>query len=183
MLKKLGSLVLCTLTLVATMPLSGCTASAAQIQGDGAALAQALNSLAAVETTEGNTEAAANLTKAADAMLAATKNWSTGTPTAIITDAANVAEIALAAIPQTAAIAPFIPIAVAALDVLLANIPGAAVAPNMRGVAPMYSSFVPAHKLGRSKRGDFIAAWNETVREHPSVGVKPLSQSFRDKVL
>jgi hypothetical protein len=98
-----------------------CKLTSTSIAADGQAVATALNSIA-VELAKTNPTLAANLKTAATALVTATANWQTGTPTADIETAATAIEALLNAIPQTAAYAPFVAIAVAALDIILANI-------------------------------------------------------------
>lgn len=163
-----------------TISATGCTTSASQVQQDGATIAQAIQQIAALETEQGNTALAQNLTTASQALEAATANYQTGSATAIIGDAATAVEVALAAIPTTAAYAPLVPIAVAAIDTLLSNIgtktttPAAApaAAPSVFGAHAMVAS--PAtrlvqikanapkipHRILRSPEGDFKSAWN-----------------------
>jgi hypothetical protein len=150
---------------------TGCTVSAAQIQADGKALHEALLSVANIYTLTSPT-AAANLVTAANALLAVTQNWQTGSSIAIFNDAANAVEVILAAIPQTAAIAPLIPIAVAALDILLANVnPKASNAVALHAMAspkgnPYRGKATIKHRMGRSIEGDFKAAWNKAAAEN-----------------
>lgn len=157
-----------------TMTVTGCPANAsAQVRADGAAIAQAITSIAALETQQGNTALAQQLTLAANSLAAATQNFATGSATAIITDAATALEVALAAIPVTAAYAPLIPIAVAAIDALLANIGAAPATPtaaalhsNVGARLASLKGYKVPHHFGRSKAYDFRAAWDGTVQAY-----------------
>lgn len=98
-----------------------CHITPATIAADGQAVGTALNQIAtALEATDPSM--ASKLQAAASALVAATSNWTTGSATADINDAAQVVEAILAAVPTTAPFAGFVAIAVAALDVLIANV-------------------------------------------------------------
>jgi hypothetical protein len=163
---KLGAWAMIALLFLAIVPVTGCAVTAAEIQADGAAVGKAMLSVAEIEEST-NPALAQNLTLAANSLIAATANWQTGSSTAIINNALNVAEVALAAIPQTAAIAPLIPIAEAALDILVANINPNAV--STTHLTARYSLPSIHHRLGRSPKGDFISAWNGVVNAHPKL--------------
>jgi hypothetical protein len=98
-----------------------CHITAAEIKTDGAAVAQAINNIASIEATTDPT-LGGQLSAAANGLLAVTNNWTTGSPVADFNDAASAVEAALALIPQTSALVPFVEIAVTALDILIANI-------------------------------------------------------------
>jgi hypothetical protein len=98
-----------------------CKITSAQIAADGKAVASAGTAIAnAVAATD--PALASELTTVSNALSAATTNWQTGTPTTDINTAATALEAVLNAIPETAPYASFVGIAVAALDVLIANI-------------------------------------------------------------
>lgn len=167
----------------ATVPMMGCSPTASSIQADGNALAQALSSIAAIEQAT-NPSIAAQLTQAANGLKAAVANFTLGSPSAILNDAATAAEVALSLVPQTAAIAPLVPIAVAALQVLLGNIPGfngptpAPAATVARVALPRaYLGYQAPHKMFRSKRNDFIAGWNGVVAQHPELKSAHINQN------
>ncbi|MGB9407791.1 MAG: hypothetical protein WCA89_09650 [Terracidiphilus sp.] len=168
---KLAGLALSALMLFATIPTpvlvvgataaavgtTGCAITAAQMAADGQAVANAVLAIAKITT---DPTLAANLITAANGLVSATANWQTGSPTAIINDAAGIVEVALAAIPQTAIFAPLVPIAVAALDIILANTQ-AAPAAALRATAPNpYHGYKISHRFGRTPVGDFKASWN-----------------------
>ena len=146
---------------------TGCTVTAAQISSDGQTVANALLAIAKLEAVA-DPSLAANLTSAANALIAATANWTSGSGLAIFNDAAQVAEAALAAIPQTAIIAPLIPIAVAALDILIADISSGSVGLSAN-VNPYRGKAQIHHRFLRSPEGDFKAAWNTVVNAHPDL--------------
>jgi hypothetical protein len=166
-----GSVVAATGVSTLLLGTTGCGVTPAQIQADGKALDEALLSIANVYTLT-NPTAAANLVAAANALLAITQNWQTGSSIALFNDAANVVEVALAAIPQTAVFAPLVPIAVAALDILVANVnPTGSSAVTLHTMAspqgnPYRGKATIHHRIGRSLEGDFKAAWNKTVEEN-----------------
>lgn len=157
--------------------ITGCVPAATQIAADGKVVGQAMLSIAAIEQVS-NPALAANLTAAANGIIAATSNWTTGSTLALVNDAAQVAEVALAAIPQTAAIAPLIPIAIAALDIIIAQAgaPTAnvatAVTAHMR-TAPIINQYRGrahiSHRPFRSIEGDFTATWNSEAKKHPAL--------------
>ena len=150
----------------ATLTMTACTLSDAQIAADGAAVAQACLSIAADPAIPAGI--AQKLTTAAQALAAATANWQTGNPTAIIASLAAGVEVILAAIPVTAPFAMLVPIAVAAIEILISNI-HTANPQLMAARAPIpdvYAHAVIHHRLGRSPEGDFKAAWNELIEKH-----------------
>ena len=97
-----------------------CKISPATIAADGAAVGKALNQIAAACQAT-NPTLASDLNLAASALVAATANWTTGTPTTDIETAANAILAVLSAIPETAPYAVFVGIAVDALELLIAN--------------------------------------------------------------
>ena len=173
---------LCALAFL--LPTEGCSPTTTQIQNDGQALYNTLAQVAAVEQPL-NPSLSANLLLAAKGLLAVTSVWQTGSPVADFNDAATAVEVALAAIPQTAAVAPFVPIIVGGIDAIIANIPGA----KATTVSTVYSAqanglnlaayrleavSVVKHKAFRSPEGDFKAAWNGEVTSHPVPGIFPI---------
>jgi hypothetical protein len=98
-----------------------CHITAAEIKTDGAAVAAAINNVASIVATT-NPTLGGELSSSANGLLAVTNNWTTGSPVADFNDAASAVEAALALIPQTSALVPFVEIAVTALDILIANI-------------------------------------------------------------
>lgn len=144
----------------------GCAPTDTQIQQDGNVVATAILNIAALEQPV-NPALAAQLVTAANDLKSATANWTTGSTVAIINTAAQAAEIALAAIPQTAAFAPLIPIAVAALDLLIENVAQPAVSAHVlsASTATNYHGATIPHRLFRSREGDFKAEWNEKAKQ------------------
>jgi hypothetical protein len=181
-MNKLCALALSALTLFSTLPTSvlavgasaavlgtsGCTTTAAQMAADGKAAGEAALQVALLIEDPAK---AADVTMAANGLISATSNWQSGSTTAYINDAAGVLEIALAAIPQTAIIAPLIPLAVALLDTIIANTTQAASAGAMKALAPnpYRSKAAIHHRFLRSQEGDFKAAWNAVVSAHPEL--------------
>jgi hypothetical protein len=170
-----------------------CTITASEIQADGMAVSNALLAVAKIEAAISPT-LAANLTTAAQALLAVTSTWTSTSAITLFNDAATAAEIALAAIPETAAIAPLIPIAIAALDILMAQLPTSPAAGKVAAkLGPKeykamndriaayafthpnpYRLSVPTsilihHAFMRSPRDDFRAAWNSVAKAHPDL--------------
>jgi hypothetical protein len=166
-----------------------CTITDSEIKAAGQTIGKALNSIAALEQAT-NPTLAADLTTAANALVTVTSNWTSGSSKALFDDAANAVEAVLAAIPMTAAYAPFVAIAVAALDLLISNIgtPPApltvdavkatlarieALPPNpYRGMAQI------VHHHGKSLLDDFVAAWDAEVDKQPELGIKKLKHGL-----
>jgi hypothetical protein len=157
---------LIAILLLGALPLmtTGCTPSAAEIAADGNAVATALLSIAALEQPTDPT-AAANLTTAANALKAATANWTTGSPTADINSAATAVEVVLASIPQTAIYAPLVAITVAALDAILAAT-GVKSAEATASKNP-YHGMAKIHRslLHPTLEGAFKAAWKKAIKD------------------
>ena len=164
-------------TVTAFVPfLAGCTVTPAQVAADGEAINTALIAIGVVYPA-----AAVKLDAAGAAIVAATQNWTTGSTTALINDAAQAAEAVLAAIPQTATVALLIPIAIAAIDILINSIPpppvsvsNAHIPFNAAHQNPYKLSLADqkkliTHQMLRSPAGDFKAAWNKVVAEHPEL--------------
>lgn len=159
-----------------------CTISASEIKADGQAIAAALEDIAVLEQPIDPT-LAANITTAANALLTVTSNWTDGSSEALFNDAASAVEAVLAAIPETAAYAPFVAIAVAALDILIANI-GTPAAPvttaSVRATMDRIDALPPnpwrgkatiVHHHNHSLLQDFVESWNEEVDKQPTLGV------------
>jgi hypothetical protein len=170
-----------------------CTINANEIKTDGAAVAQAVNNIATVLASEGQTQLAGQLSSAANALLAVTNNWTTGSAVADFNDAAQAVEAVLALIPTTSALIPFIEIAVTALDILIANIgtsPAAGQPPTpitLESVKAMQAKIAtfPANPYRgkvaierhhfQSPRSAIKDTWNKAVDTHPAVGIAKLS--------
>ena len=165
---KLGAWLLIALTLSATLPTTGCTASSSELQSDATTLASALNNLAAAIQTSDAT-AANNLKTAAAALTAAVQSGITGPAWEQVLNAATSgAEVVLSAIPVTAPYAALLAIAVAAAETIIANtLSGrtsvkAEVAGN-NGNLLWYTRTgrgLLRHRFGRGPAGDFKASWN-----------------------
>lgn len=160
-----------------------CKITAASIAADGQAVATACTNIAtAIEAT--NPTAAADLTQAAAELVAATANWQTGSPTQDINTAATAVEAILAEIPSTAPYAAFVAIAVAALDIILANVKtqpvqtGDAVGDALKVKTAVkslppnpYRGLVLIHRhFMQNYRSAFIETWNTEVDEQPELG-------------
>jgi hypothetical protein len=98
-----------------------CKAIDKQIAADGKAISSAILSISTALSTT-SPEIAATLAEAASTLVAATSNFKTGDLTDDINTAATAIESILSVIPVTAPYASFVAIAVAALDVLIANL-------------------------------------------------------------
>lgn len=155
---------------VMAFPITGCKVSDSQIRADGAAIAQAVQSIANLEQQQGNTALAQQLSAAAQALQAATSNYSSGSTLAIINSSAGALEVALAAIPATAAYAPLVPIAIGAIDILVADLGGTVQTKPTANPRLMQLKMQAAtsvhHRMMRSPEGDFKSAWNDTVTSH-----------------
>lgn len=180
--QKLMALAMIVLLFPAMIPIQGCTVTTAQIKADGQAIAQALDNVAN-QLEAANPDLAAKLHTSASSISAITANWQTGNALVEFNDAANAAEIVLAAIPITAPYASLVSIAVAAIDILVANVNPNAVALRAE-VGPDASALAEYrnrgeqmihHRMLRSKEGDLKAAWNDTVKTQnldPSLALK-----------
>lgn len=165
---KFGVWMLIALTLCATLPTSGCTASASELQSDATTLASALNNLAAViQTSDAN--AASNLKTAAAALTAAAQSGTTG-PTweQALNAATSGAEVVLSAIPVTAPYAALLAIAVVAAEAIIAETESgrASVKAETAGNNTNLLWYLRTgrgllrHRFGRGPAGDFKASWN-----------------------
>jgi hypothetical protein len=165
---RLGAWMLIALTLSATLPTTGCTASASELQSDATTLAAALNNLAAVVQTSDAT-VANNLKTAAAALTAAVQSGTTGPAWEQVLNAATSgAEVVLSAIPVTAPYAALLAIAVAAAEAIIANTMSTgtqvkAEAPGNNANLLWYvrtGRGLLRHRFGRGPAGDFKASWN-----------------------
>jgi len=165
---KLGAWMLIALTLSATLPTTGCTASTSELQSDATALASALNNLAAVIQPSDAT-AASNLKTAAAALTAAAQSGTTGPAwEQVLNTATSGAEVVLAAIPVTAPYAALLAIAVAAAEAIIANtvsgrtsVKAEATGNNANLLWYMRTGRgLLRHRFGRGPAGDFKASWN-----------------------
>ena len=165
---KLGAWMLIALTLGATLPTAGCTASTSELESDATALASALNNLAVV-IQPSDAAAANNLKTAAAALTAAAQSGAIGPAWEQALNAATSgAEVVLAAIPVTAPYAALLAIAVAAAEVIIANtVSGrtqvkAEAAGNNTNLLwyRQIGRGLIRHRFGRSPAGDFKASWN-----------------------
>lgn len=152
------------LLLIPMTLLQGCTPSAAQIQGDGAAIATMLNQIAIVIAPTDPTDATA-LQTAAAGITAATANWTSNSPIAILTAATNAVEVVLVRIGQNntvvALVADLLPIVTAAITVLISSVQNQPVPAEARKVIP--------HRIGRSPEADVNAAWQAKAKLHPQL--------------
>jgi hypothetical protein len=171
---------MCAMTVTTTA--TGCTAAevATQIKNDGAAVAAAAENVAtALQATDSSL--ASKLEMAAQALQAVTQNFTAGSAVAYINDAANAVEVILALIPITAPFAALIPIVVAAIDLLIANLPAPTSTSLVGTRKVIYNPYrtpnvdkLITHRFGRSKAGDIKAAFNKLATAHPEWKVSPV---------
>jgi len=161
----LAGIALSALMLTASLPMTGCTVTDAQIRADANAVATAMENIAVVLKND-NPEYADKLAMAGASLRAAAANYKTGSSEALLNTAASIAEITLSQIPQTSEYAPLVAIAVAAVEVLLANLPQSNAVKAMavpRQPNPYHGQAIIKHRALRSPEGDFKAAWNEAA--------------------
>ena len=153
-----------------------CKLNAATVAADGQVLGNTLEQIAtAVKPT--NPTLATQLDTAAQGIISATANWKEGDPTAILEDAEQVVDTALALIPLTAPYAVLVAIAFDGLNLLIAN------ASTQAAQATTTSSLGKAMLVGRAAaanpnpwngkadiehtgnlRKDYQTAWNNAVK-------------------
>ena len=165
---KLGVWMLIALTLTATLPAAGCTASASELQADATTLASAMSNLATAIQAQ-DAAVAGNLKTAAAALMAAAQSGLTG-PTweRALNAATSAAEVVLAAIPVTAPYAALLSVAVAAAEAIILNTKSGAALVTAREAGNNANLVWYArtgrgllkHRMGRSPAGDFKASWN-----------------------
>ena len=161
-----------------------CHITSSVIAADGQAVATAIKAIAAQPNIDPTV--AANLITAANTLVAVTSNWQTGTPVTDINTAAAAIEAILAVIPATAPYASFVAIAVAALDILIANLStqttqGPSYIGNAKAVLAHVDSLPPNHwrgvaviKHSGDLRKGFINTWNTQVAAQPQFGMPTL---------
>ena len=164
-----------------------CKVTANAIKADGAAVAQAITDIANQPSI--TPQLKTDLLAAAAALVAATSNWTTGSPVAIINDAAQAIEALLAAIPQTAPYAVFVGIAVAALDILIGNlgtqpVQGANTFANAKAVLAHIDTLPANPWRGQAQihrhvfegpRSALIGTWNDARKAHPELNFPALA--------
>lgn len=167
-----------------------CKVTAAAIQSDAATVAKAVDSIAtAVQATDPTLSS--ELTTAANALLTATANWTTGSPVAIINDAAQAIETVLGSIPLTAPYATFVGIAVAALDILIGNLgtqttqaTGTNTIANAHAVLAHVATLPPNPYRGKAEihrhvfegpRSALVNTWNDQTEKQPELKFPKLS--------
>lgn len=161
-----------------------CKITAQMIVADGAAVGQALENLAA-SIQPADPTLAAELTKAGQAIIEATKNWTDGSPINIVIDAENAAIAVLNVIPVTSPFAPLVAIAFAALNLLISNAQtqtqqtGNAIADAHTLLAHAAKTQSPwqgkakiEHNPFHSARKNFENTWNKTATP---LGVKSVT--------
>lgn len=164
-----------------------CKVTTQAIQSDAAAVATAIDNIAAQPDISATLKT--DLDAAAAALVAATSNWTTGSPVAVINDAAQAIEALLAAIPSTAPYAVFVGIAVAALDILIGNLATqptqtASTVANAKAVL-LHIDSLPANPWrGKAQihrhvfegpRAAFIGTWNDAVAANPTLKFSKLA--------
>ena len=176
-LSGIAGVMLMLLMLIPAPLMTGCAVTEAQIVADAQVVASAAQSvgnlLLATDAKLGN-----DIILAAKDLSAAASQWTSGSTLATITSALNALDIVLASIPipMVQLVAEFLPIAVAGIEAIFANLPANSV-PKMATVRQLrtYNGKMPIeyihHRIGRSLEGDFKAAWNSAVNAHPELHV------------
>jgi hypothetical protein len=162
-----------------------CKITSAQIAADGKAVGTAIDSIAGLLQATDPT-LATQLKAAGDALIQVTSNWVTGSPVAILQDAEQAVIVVLNLIPLTSIYAPFIAIAFAALNLLIAN---AVTQPQQTGNgvhdaylllhvaktqntdSPWFGKATIKHHWDKSPAQDFSTAWDGEVDLNPTLGV------------
>ena len=165
-----------------------CKINAAQIKADGQAVGTAVLDIAGLlQTTDPSL--AAQLTSAANGLIQVTANWQEGSAVAILQDAEQAVIVVLNLIPVTSPFAPFVAIAFAALNLLIANSQtqpqqtGDAlhdahllltVAKTLNTDSPWFGKAQIKHHFLNSPTKDFTSAWNGAVVANPEAGLAKL---------
>ena len=165
-----------------------CKINAAQIKADGQAVGTAVLDIAGLISAT-DPSLAAQLTAAANGLIEVTANWQDGSAVAILQDAEQAVIVVLNLIPLTSPFAPFVAIAFAALNLLIANSqtqtqqtgdgPHDAhllltVAKTLNTDSPWFNKAQIKHHTFNSPTKDFTSAWNGAVDANPSVGLAKL---------
>jgi hypothetical protein len=177
-LSALASVVPYAAVVVVVPVTTGCAVTEAQIVADAQVVASAAHSignlLLATDAKLGN-----DIILAANDLSTAASQWTTGGTLANITSALNAVDIILASIPipMVQLVAEFLPIAVAGIEAIFANLPQGAQTMTVHQLRT-YNGKAPIeyvhHRIGRSLEGDFKAAWNAAVNRHPELHVAKL---------
>lgn len=158
-----------------------CHPTAATLKADGVIVADALNIIAGFEPEPIKDD----LEKAGTAFSDVAAKWDGSTGAKDLLDAAAVAaEDILADIPTTAAIAPWVAVAVTALDAILANVgtpPAPTTTGNIRAALDKIDALPPNPHRGiavikhtGNLRQDLTNAWNDKSDEFPDMHVPKL---------
>lgn len=173
--QKLGALMLCAVLLMGTIPVTGCSVSTKQIAADAQAVAAvALQIGTALEPTY--SAIAKQVETAANDVMAVAKALGSGTSTVQqLTAVMSALYVIMAAIPQTAAIAQFLPIIVTGIEAVYSAIAALngnySAAPLKIAGNPYHGMARIHHRIGRSIDGDFRASWNAAVQAYPGAGL------------
>ncbi len=169
-----------------------CKITDKEIQQDGVAVSEALDSIATVLATTNPTLGAQLLADSA-ALLEVTNNWSTGSLLADFNTAASAVEATLGLIPETSALVPYIEIAVTALDILITNIGGSPATggvgseitvQSVKNMQDKIAALPPNPYRGKiqierhhfqSPRSAIKNAWNAEVDKDPVSGIVKIS--------
>jgi hypothetical protein len=169
-----------------------CKINASVIAADGRAIQAACNSIAAIERAD-NPALADKIVAAAQVVADLTANFQTGTAAQDLNTAGLALQDVLALVPMTSPYAPFVGIAVAALDVILANVATqpaqAALPPTTQKLAHAlvirahiqsmpdnpYRGLVRIHRMPwEGPRTALVNAWNKEVEATPEIGIARL---------
>lgn len=165
-------------TLFVVPATTGCTSN--QLKAYAVALQSATANLsAALKST--NPQVAADLADASSALSAVVTNWDTTTAAGKLNTIAAGVESALALVPTTSPYVPLIAIAITAVDSILAITSPSSTAMSARSISLTQASNLAIyrarangavkHRILRSQLGDYKAAWNGYVKDHPELGV------------
>jgi hypothetical protein len=181
--EKMKVLTMASLMIVATMfapatalTMTGCTVTTTQIANDATAVAKVALQIATASAdlypaiSAKITLAANDVSSVASALLAGT------TTEARLIAVLQTLDTILSAIPTTVTqtIAEFLPIAIAGIEAIYSYVEttSASLAKGaLRSTSSPWSGKANIkHRFGRSREGDFRAAWNEAVKKNPSAG-------------
>lgn len=181
--EKMKVLTMASLMLVATMfvpatavTMTGCTVTTTQIANDATAVAKVALQIATAAAdiyptiSAKITQAANDVSSVANALLSGT------TTEARLIAVLEALDTILSAIPTTVTqtIAEFLPIAIAGIEAIYSYVGTTSTSLAKGALRSTSTSWVGKanikHRFGRSREGDFRAAWNEAVKNNPSAG-------------
>lgn len=184
--KKLGamglicSLLLCAVMSAPTVAMTGCTVSAAQIEANINLISQ---QAASILSQIGDTAIAADITAGVEKLKEAEAAWKGGGAVQDIISALNILEIAVGAVPLTAAYSPLVDVIVAGIEFILTNFVTTKAAPTgaVRAMAlpgqynPHKGRLVVKPHMMQSPSGAYKALWDKTYAATlPALGASKL---------